>query len=55
MIQNDTLKNLKNKFAYVTNETAETSIKNQLYHYTTPHKTITYNTNVVKGDHTSRQ
>jgi hypothetical protein len=35
------LKNIsKIKFAYVIKDTAETSIKNQIYCYTTPHETV---------------
>jgi hypothetical protein len=28
------------KFSYVTNDTAETSIKNNIYHYTVPLETV---------------
>jgi hypothetical protein len=34
------LKNLKIKFAYITNDTTKTSIKNHIYHYTTPHEMV---------------
>jgi hypothetical protein len=42
IIQNDNLKkNFEIKFAYVTNDTTETSIKNHVYDYTTPREMVT--------------
>jgi hypothetical protein len=34
------LKKNKIKFASVTNDTAETNIKNHIYHYTTPYEMV---------------
>jgi hypothetical protein len=39
------------KFAYVTNETAETSIKSDIYHYTTPFEMVICDSDGVTGDH----
>jgi hypothetical protein len=43
------------KFAYVTNDTTETYIKNHIYHYTTPHETIICNSDGVISDHIAHQ
>jgi hypothetical protein len=43
----------KIKFAYVTNDTAETSIKSLMYHYTTPHEMVISDSDGVTGDHIS--
>jgi hypothetical protein len=40
----------KIKFAYVTNDTAKTSIKNHLYHYTTPYEMIICDSDGVTGN-----
>jgi hypothetical protein len=39
------------KFAYVTSDTSETSIKNHIFHYTTPHETVICDIDGVTGDH----
>jgi hypothetical protein len=41
----------KRKLAYVTNDTAKTSITNHRYHYTTPHATVICDSDGVTGDH----
>jgi hypothetical protein len=38
------------KFAYVTNDTAETSIKNHIYHYATPHEIVIRDSDGLTGD-----
>jgi hypothetical protein len=38
------------KFAYVTNDIDETSIKNHLHHYTTLRETVTCDIDSVTGD-----
>jgi hypothetical protein len=46
-----TKKKLSNiKFAYVTNDTANTSVKNHMYH-TTPGETVICDSDGVTGDH----
>jgi hypothetical protein len=40
----------KIKFAYVTNNTAETSIKNKKFHYTTPREMIIHDIYGMTGD-----
>jgi hypothetical protein len=35
------------KFVYVTNDTAEKSIKNRIYHYTIPCEMVIYNSDSV--------
>jgi hypothetical protein len=44
----------KIKFAYVTNTTAKTCIKNHIYHYATPCKTVMFDSDGRTGDHTDR-
>jgi hypothetical protein len=39
------------KFPYATNDTAETSIKNNIYHYTTPRETVICDSDGVTGSH----
>jgi hypothetical protein len=38
------------KFAYVTNDTAKTSIKNHIYHNTIPHEMVICNSDGMTGD-----
>jgi hypothetical protein len=48
----DNLKKIfKIKFAYVTNDTAETSIKNLIYHYTMPREMIICDSDGLTGNH----
>jgi hypothetical protein len=52
IIQNDNLKKIfKIKFAYVTKYTAETSIKNHIYHYTTPCEMVICDSEGITGNH----
>jgi hypothetical protein len=39
------------KFAYVTNDNPETSIKNHIYHYTTPCEMVICDSDDMAGDH----
>jgi hypothetical protein len=39
----------KIKFAYVTNDTAETSIKTHIYHFTAPHEMVICESDGVTG------
>jgi hypothetical protein len=39
------------KFVYVTNNTAQTSIKNHIYHYSTPHQKVIFDSHGVTGNH----
>jgi hypothetical protein len=41
---------LEIKFAYVSNDTAKTSFKNHIYHYTTPCETVICDSDGVEGD-----
>jgi hypothetical protein len=43
------------KFAYVINDTAETTIEDHLHHYTMPCKTVICDSDGVTGDHISNQ
>jgi hypothetical protein len=43
------------KFAYVTSDTAEKSIKNHIYHYTTPRETEICDNDGMTDDHISHQ
>jgi hypothetical protein len=45
---------MKIKFAYVTDDMAETGIKNHIYHYTTPHEMVICDSDDVTGDHISQ-
>jgi len=45
----------KIKFAYVTNDTAKTSIKNHIYHYTTPCETVICDSDGMTGNHISHR
>jgi hypothetical protein len=38
------------KFAHITNDTAQTSIKNHIYHYTTPREMVICDSDDVIGD-----
>jgi hypothetical protein len=56
IIQNDNLKNIfEIKFAYVTNNTAKTSIKNHIYYYTTPCEMVICDSDGVTDDHISHR
>jgi methylglyoxal synthase len=46
---------LKIKFAYVTHDTAKTSIKNHIYRYTTPHKMVICYCDGVTGNRIPHQ
>jgi hypothetical protein len=49
-MQNDNSKNIfKIYFAYVTNDTAKTSIRNRLYHYTVPREMVICGSDGVTG------
>jgi hypothetical protein len=51
MIWNYYLNNIfKIKFMYVTNDTSKTSIKNHIYHYTTPCEMLICDSDGVTGD-----
>jgi hypothetical protein len=39
------------KFTYVTNDISETSVKNHIYHCTTPHETVICGSDGTTGDH----
>jgi hypothetical protein len=43
------------KFAYVTNDTAETSSEYHIYHYTAPHEMVICNSVGMTGDCVSHQ
>jgi hypothetical protein len=49
------IKNLWNKIAYVTNDTAETSIKNHIHYFATPCETVICDCGGMTGDHISHQ
>jgi hypothetical protein len=43
------------KFAYVTNDTSKTSIKNNIYHNTTPCEMVICDSDGITGDHILRR
>jgi hypothetical protein len=56
IIQNDKLKKFfEIEFAYVTNDTLITSIKNHIYHYTTPCATVICDSDGMTGDRISHR
>jgi hypothetical protein len=54
-MQGHRAKILKIKFAYVTNETTETNIKNHIYHYTTPREIVIYDSDGMRGNRISHR
>jgi hypothetical protein len=50
-----TKKNYETKFAYVTNDTTATSIKNHMYHYITPCETAICDSDDATEDCISHQ